>query len=142
MGICPELGQYYYHMFFKQQPDLNWRNPLVRNAMLDVFRFWLNKGVDGFRLDVFNAYLKTQRLQTTPQNRHSPFDCQNTSSMSPSPRCTLAQRYPHHYTESKPMSSGKPSLLIPNEPPAIVAMENCTPPSILILLIIVGIPSA
>ena len=62
----PELGQYYYHMFFKQQPDLNWRNPLVRNAMLDVFRFWLNKGVDGFRLDVFNAYFKDPAFTDNP----------------------------------------------------------------------------
>jgi alpha-glucosidase len=62
----PDLGQYYYHMFFKQQPDLNWRNPQVRQAMLDVFRFWLKKGVDGFRLDVFNAYFKDPQLQDNP----------------------------------------------------------------------------
>ena len=54
----PHLDQYYYHMFYKEQPDVNWRNPKVREAMLDVFRFWLKKGVDGFRLDVFNAYFK------------------------------------------------------------------------------------
>jgi alpha-glucosidase len=51
-------GQYYFHMFCKQQPDLNWRNPDVRQALLNVFRFWLERGVDGFRLDVFNAYFK------------------------------------------------------------------------------------
>lgn len=62
----PDLGQYYYHMFFKEQPDLNWRNPQVRTAMLDVFRFWLKKGVDGFRLDVFNAYFKDPQLKDNP----------------------------------------------------------------------------
>jgi len=62
----PALGQYYYHMFYKEQPDLNWRNPDVRAAMLDVFRFWLNKGVDGFRLDVFNAYFKDPDLWDNP----------------------------------------------------------------------------
>lgn len=51
-------GQYYLHSFTKEQPDLNWRNPQVRQALLGVFRFWLERGVDGFRLDVFNAYFK------------------------------------------------------------------------------------
>ena len=45
-------GQYYYHAFLKEQPDLNWRNPEVRAAMHDVLRFWLERGVDGFRVDV------------------------------------------------------------------------------------------
>ena len=62
----PELGQYYYHMFYKEQPDVNWRNPQVREAMLDVFRFWLKKGVDGFRLDVFNVYFKDADLKNNP----------------------------------------------------------------------------
>jgi alpha-glucosidase len=61
-----DRGQYYYHMFYKEQPDLNWRNPQVRAAMLDVFRFWLKKGVDGFRLDVFNAYFKDSDLKDNP----------------------------------------------------------------------------
>ncbi len=63
----PDLGQYYYHMFYKEQPDLNWRNPDVRAAMLNVFRFWLKKGVDGFRLDVFNEYFKDAELRDNPR---------------------------------------------------------------------------
>ncbi|HJU06034.1 MAG TPA: alpha-glucosidase [Nitrospiraceae bacterium] len=47
-------GQYYLHSFLKEQPDLNWRNPEVRQAMFDVVRFWLDRGVDGFRLDAIN----------------------------------------------------------------------------------------
>jgi len=62
----PDLDQYYYHMFYKEQPDVNWRNPEVRAAMLDVFRFWLKKGVDGFRLDVFNAYFKDPDFKDNP----------------------------------------------------------------------------
>ncbi|HAF47630.1 MAG TPA: alpha-amylase, partial [Anaerolineaceae bacterium] len=62
----PDLGQYYYHMFYKEQPDLNWRNPDIRQEMLDVFRFWLDKGVDGFRLDVFNAYFKDPEFKDNP----------------------------------------------------------------------------
>jgi len=51
-------GQYYYHYFFKQQPDLNWRNPQVQRAMWDVVRFWLDLGVDGFRLDAIDQLLE------------------------------------------------------------------------------------
>lgn len=62
----PNLEKYYFHMFYKEQPDVNWRNPDLRAAMLDVFRFWLNKGVDGFRLDVFNAYFKDPNFKNNP----------------------------------------------------------------------------
>jgi alpha-glucosidase len=47
----PTTGQYYYHKFYAQQPDLNWRNPAVKKAMFDAVRFWLDRGVAGFRLD-------------------------------------------------------------------------------------------
>ncbi len=62
----PERGQYYYHMFVRQQPDVNWRNPQVRQAQLDVVRFWLERGADGFRLDVFNVYFKDDRFRGNP----------------------------------------------------------------------------
>lgn len=73
----PELDQYYYHMFYEEQPDVNWRNPDVRKAMLDVFRFWLKKGVDGFRLDVFNMYFKHPDFPDNPRQLGiRPFDQQ------------------------------------------------------------------
>ncbi len=62
----PERNQYYYHMFDPGQPDLNWRNPQVRRAVLDSVRFWLDRGVDGFRLDVFNVYFKDEQLRSNP----------------------------------------------------------------------------
>ena len=62
----PTVGQYYYHMFYKQQPDVNWRNPEVRQALLDVFRFWAGRGVDGFRLDVYNVYFKDAHYRNNP----------------------------------------------------------------------------
>jgi alpha-glucosidase len=65
-AYVPERDQYYYHMFVPGQPDVNWRNPQVRQAMLDVVRFWLDRGVDGFRLDVFNMYFKDERLRNNP----------------------------------------------------------------------------
>ena len=54
--------QYYYHAFYVQQPDLNWHNPAVEAAMHDVLRFWLDRGVDGFRVDVANALVKATGL--------------------------------------------------------------------------------
>ena len=51
----PTTDQYYYHFFLKEQPDLNWRNPEVRAAMWDAVRFWLDMGVDGFRLDAIGT---------------------------------------------------------------------------------------
>jgi alpha-glucosidase len=50
--LAPERGQYYFHRFYPGQPDLNYRNPAVVKATLDVARFWLDRGVDGFRCDV------------------------------------------------------------------------------------------
>jgi alpha-glucosidase len=61
-------GQYYCHSFLKQQPDLNWRNPDVKAAMFDVLRFWLDRGVDGFRVDVMWLMIKDDRFRDNPPN--------------------------------------------------------------------------
>jgi alpha-glucosidase len=61
-------GQYYYHAFLKEQPDLNWRNPDVRRAMYDVLRFWLDRGVDGFRVDVIWHLIKDDQFRDNPPN--------------------------------------------------------------------------
>jgi len=61
-------GQYYLHAFLKQQPDLNWRNPELRAAMMDVLRFWLDRGVDGFRIDVLWHIVKAEGLPDNPVN--------------------------------------------------------------------------
>ena len=60
--------QYYFHSFLKQQPDLNWRNPDVRSAMYDALRFWLRRGVDGFRVDVMWLLIKDDRFRDNPPN--------------------------------------------------------------------------
>ena len=62
----PERDQYYYHYFMKQQPDLNWHNPEVKAAMWDAARFWLDLGVDGFRLDAIGTIYEDPDL--TPHN--------------------------------------------------------------------------
>jgi glycosidase len=60
--------QFYLHQYLKEQPDLNWRNPEVKAAMLDVLRFWLDRGADGFRIDVAHAILKDPDLRDNPPN--------------------------------------------------------------------------
>lgn len=60
--------QFYYHAFDKAQPDLNWRNPEVQRAMFDVMRFWLDKGVDGFRVDVMWHLIKDAQWRDNPTN--------------------------------------------------------------------------
>lgn len=66
----PERDQYYYHYFMKQQPDLNWHNPEVKRAMWDAARFWLDLGVDGYRLDAIGTIYEDANL--TPHK--VPFD--------------------------------------------------------------------
>lgn len=61
-------GQYYYHAFLAQQPDLNWRHPQVRAAIYEVMRFWLRKGVDGFRVDVIWHLIKDDQFRDNPPN--------------------------------------------------------------------------
>jgi alpha-glucosidase len=61
-------SQYYYHAFLKEQPDLNWRNAEVQEAMLNVMHFWLGKGVDGFRIDVMWHMIKDEQLRDNPPN--------------------------------------------------------------------------
>ena len=65
-----QTGQYYLHLFDVKQPDLNWRNPQVRQAMYDVLRFWLERGIDGFRVDVMSALLKDSELRDNEMNPH------------------------------------------------------------------------
>ncbi len=61
-------GQYYYHAFLKEQPDLNWRHPDVQAAMFDVMRFWFDRGVDGFRIDVLWHMVKAADFPDNPPN--------------------------------------------------------------------------
>ena len=63
---CEARDQYYYHAFNKNQPDLNWNNTEVRQAVYDIIRFWLDKGVDGFRLDASSVYSKDKYYRYNP----------------------------------------------------------------------------
>lgn len=62
----PATNQYYYHHFYTEQPDLNWRNPAVRKAMYDAMRFWLDRGVAGFRIDAVSRLFEDPNLHDDP----------------------------------------------------------------------------
>ena len=64
-------GQYYLHSFLPFEPDLNWRNPKVRSALLDTFRFWLELGVDGLRIDMVDFLIKDARLRDEPNPNYT-----------------------------------------------------------------------
>ncbi len=78
-------GQYYYHAFLPFQPDLNWRNAEVREEMLGVARFWLDRGVDGFRLDLINFLYEDPHLRSNPKRFGT--------------RPYLAQRHLHDFSQ-------------------------------------------
>jgi alpha-glucosidase len=61
-------GQYYLHSYLREQPDLNWRNPEVERAMLEVMRFWLQRGVHGFRIDAISRVIKDDEFRDNPPN--------------------------------------------------------------------------
>lgn len=65
-------GQYYLHQFLPEQPELNWRNSRVEEAMLDVLRFWMDRGVDGFRMDVIGMIIKDTELRDNPPSNKAP----------------------------------------------------------------------
>ncbi|MFU8823437.1 alpha-amylase family glycosyl hydrolase [Yoonia sp.] len=68
----PQRGQYYLHNFLASQPDLNFHNPDVVDAILDTCRFWLDHGLDGFRLDTVNYYFHDQKLRSNPPAQAKP----------------------------------------------------------------------
>lgn len=73
----PAVGRYYLHSFLREQPDLNWRHPEVKEAIFAAMRFWLERGVDGFRLDVINHIFKDAGMRSNPPRLGSrPYDMQ------------------------------------------------------------------
>ncbi len=90
--LDPTTGQYYLHQFVAEQPELNWRNPDVVRAMCDVLRFWMKRGVDGFRMDVVGLLIKDAELRDNPPNPNAPADL---------PPNDIFGRQLHVYTEDQ-----------------------------------------
>ncbi|QHN04681.1 DUF3459 domain-containing protein [Granulicella sp. WH15] len=91
--LDPATGQYYCHSFLTQQPDLNWRNPEVRAAIYAAMMFWLDKGVDGFRMDVLWLLIKDDQFRDNPPNPD--WRPGNSTSWSVLPRYTADQPETH-----------------------------------------------
>ncbi len=91
---CEARRQFYYHSFLTSQPDLNWRDDEVRQAMADVMRFWLDRGVDGFRVDASAVLIKDDLLRDNPRD---PEADENT----PPP-----QKYTPVFTDDRPEAMG------------------------------------
>ncbi|MCC8165799.1 MAG: alpha-glucosidase family protein [Planctomycetes bacterium] len=87
--------QYYLHNFLKSQPDLNFHNPEVRQAVLDVLRFWLDRGVDGFRFDTVNYYFHDDELRSNPP-------CPADQVCSTAPGCNPYTFQQHVYDKTRP----------------------------------------
>ncbi len=87
-----ETGRWYLHSFYPEQPDLDWRNSEVVRAMQDVVRFWIDRGVDGFRLDAINRLSKDEQLRDDPPG----------SGTFPLPRRPEAATLEHVYSEHRP----------------------------------------
>ena len=84
-------GRWYLHSFYPEQPDLDWRNPEVVEAMQDVVRFWLERGVDGFRLDAINKLVKDAELRDDPP-----------ASGTSLPRLAESATLQHVYSDNRP----------------------------------------
>jgi len=117
---APEREQYYYHMFVPGQPDLNWRNLEVRAAILDVVRFWLDRGVDGFRLDVFNMYFKDDQLRDNPSKlgirafdrQHHIYDCDRPEMVPLLYELRgVLDSYPERYAVGEPFISAREKII-------------------------------
>ena len=66
----PQSGEYYLHLFSRKQPDLNWENPEVRQAVYAMMNWWVDRGVDGFRMDVINLISKSELADGEPAPGH------------------------------------------------------------------------
>ncbi|MBP8849691.1 MAG: alpha-glucosidase [Breznakibacter sp.] len=108
-----ESGEYYYHSFLKEQPDLNWRNEELQETFFNEVRFWLELGVDGFRLDVLNFIIKDKHFRNNPQPLYIPLFHQ------------------HKYTRNRPKSHKiieKLRQLIDSYPQRMLVAEIYLPP--------------
>ncbi len=103
-------GQYYYHAFLKEQADLNWRNPAVQSAMYDVMRFWFDRGVDGFRIDVLWHMVKagtSRTIRPTPPMSRRWATCTACSS--------AIRRISQRCTGSPPTCALSPTAIAPKD---------------------------
>lgn len=110
--------QYYQHNFLTSQPDLNFHNPAVRSALLDVVRFWLERGVDGFRLDTINFYFCDKQLRDNPALPES----ERNSSIAPSVNPYNFQNHIYDKNQPENLAFLEQMRAVMDEYPAIAAV--------------------
>ena len=114
-------GQYYLHFFLPEQPSLNWRNAEVRDAMLSAMRFWLDRGVDGFRIDAFHLLVADERLRDNPPN---PEWRDGRSPEGASPARRLARTHTAHQPETYAVGVAMRELAAAYEPERVLIVET------------------
>src|SRR5262249_23714511 len=107
--LDPTRRQYYWHRFFSHQPDLNYDNSAVRHAMLDVMRFWLDRGLDGFRCDAL-PYLVERQGPSCHELRNRAGDARDPQGV-PRGHRPRVRRRPSPARRSQPVAGGRASLL-------------------------------
>ena len=115
----PTSGQYYLHLFAREQPDLNWDNPQVRDAVYDMMNWWLDRGVDGFRVDAIDVISKRPGPPVLPSVSVTSASLMALACTSSSRRCTSAR------SRSTPARSRSARLLMP--PPSLPSCSVIRP---------------
>ncbi len=133
----PAVHQFYYHKFYKQQPDLNWRNPAVEKAMFGAMQFWLDRGVAGFRLDAIPTLFEDPQLRDEPvaapglNAQGDPDSATSTPTVSPRSTASSAACAPWSInipatasSSAKPISPTPPRCSPGTEPPPIPSFSS------------------
>ena len=125
----PERGEYYLHQFSKKQPDLNWENPAVRRAVYDMMNWWLDRGIDGFRMDVITLISKrTDANGRLPGETGSELDdlpVGEEGYSNPNPFCADGPRQDEFLAEMRrEVFDGRDGFLTVGEAPGITAERN------------------
>ena len=126
---CPEHGEYFLHQFSKKQPDLNWENPAVRRAVYDMMNWWLDRGVDGFRMDVITLISKrTDSNGKLPGEYGSELEdlpVGEEGYSNPNPFCADGPRQDEFLAEMRrEVFEGREGFLTVGEAPGVTAQRN------------------
>lgn len=126
---CPERGEYFFHQYSKKQPDLNWENPAVRHAVYDMMNWWMDRGIDGFRMDVITQISKTidaaGRLPGEPGSEIEDLPVGEEGYSSPFPFCSDGPRVDEFLAEMRrEVFEGRDGYMNVGEAPGINALRN------------------
>lgn len=126
---CPERGEYFFHQYSKKQPDLNWENPAVRRAVYDMMNWWLDRGIDGFRMDVITQVSKTidrnGKLPGEPGSEIEDYPVGPEGYSSPFPWCSDGPRVDEFLAEMRrEVFEGREGFLTVGEAPGVTPPRN------------------